>query len=171
MFCCSFKSICSNHSMWPFVAIYVPKVHGDIPPSLMVLFLLTFCVIWHFLSFDILCHFTFRVIWHFMSFDISLGLIVILVIIVIIVTKVILALMLTMRLYCWCAEAAYAADVLMHWCSEVLMLLMCWYCWYCWCSDAADVLMLLMRWCDLWCWCTNAVDALMLLILLILLMN
>ena len=25
--------------MWPFVAIYVPKVHGDIPPSLMVLLL------------------------------------------------------------------------------------------------------------------------------------
>ena len=24
--------------MWPFVAIYVPKVHGDIPPSLMVLY-------------------------------------------------------------------------------------------------------------------------------------
>ena len=24
--------------MWPFVAIYVPKIHGDIPPSLMVLF-------------------------------------------------------------------------------------------------------------------------------------
>ena len=23
--------------MWPFVAIYVLKVHGDIPPSLMVL--------------------------------------------------------------------------------------------------------------------------------------
>ena len=23
--------------MWPFVAIYVPDVHGDIPPSLMVL--------------------------------------------------------------------------------------------------------------------------------------
>ena len=38
MFCCSFKFICSNHSMWPFVAIYVPKIHGDIPPSLMVLF-------------------------------------------------------------------------------------------------------------------------------------
>ena len=37
MFCCSFKSICSNHSMWPFVAFYVPKVHGDKPPSLMVL--------------------------------------------------------------------------------------------------------------------------------------
>ena len=23
--------------MWPFVAIYVPKAHGDIPPYLMVL--------------------------------------------------------------------------------------------------------------------------------------
>ena len=36
----SFRSprpLCSNHSTWPFVAIYVPDVHGDIPPSLMVL--------------------------------------------------------------------------------------------------------------------------------------
>ena len=36
---CSSQSLCSNHSMWPFVAFYVPEVHGDIPPSLMVLFL------------------------------------------------------------------------------------------------------------------------------------
>ena len=35
---CSSQSLCSNHSMWPFVAFYVPEVHGDIPPSLMVLF-------------------------------------------------------------------------------------------------------------------------------------
>ena len=32
MFCCSFQFMCSNHSMWSFV------VHGDIPPSLMILF-------------------------------------------------------------------------------------------------------------------------------------
>ena len=37
---CSSQSLCSNHSMWPFVAFYVPEVHGDIPPSLMVLLLL-----------------------------------------------------------------------------------------------------------------------------------
>ena len=34
---CSSQSLCSSHSMWPFVAFYVPEVHGDIPPSLMVL--------------------------------------------------------------------------------------------------------------------------------------
>ena len=33
----SLRPLCSNHSTWPFVAIYVPDVHGDIPPSLMVL--------------------------------------------------------------------------------------------------------------------------------------
>ena len=47
MFCCSFISICSNHSMWPFVAIYVTKVHGDIPPSLMVLFFDDFPIVKH----------------------------------------------------------------------------------------------------------------------------
>ena len=39
---CSSQSLCSNHSMWPFVAFYVPEVHGDIPPSLMVLCLFVF---------------------------------------------------------------------------------------------------------------------------------
>ena len=41
LFCCSLQSICSNHSMWPFEVFYVPDVHGDIPPSLMVLFFFT----------------------------------------------------------------------------------------------------------------------------------
>ena len=40
---CSSQSLCSNHSMWPFVAFYVPEVHGDIPPSLMVLLLYHLC--------------------------------------------------------------------------------------------------------------------------------
>ena len=33
----SLRPLCSKHYTWPFVAIYVPDVHGDIPPSLMVL--------------------------------------------------------------------------------------------------------------------------------------
>ena len=35
---CSLQSLCLNHSMKPFVAIYVPDFHGNKPLSLMVLF-------------------------------------------------------------------------------------------------------------------------------------
>ena len=35
-----------------------------------VMYLLTYHVIWHFMSFDISCLLTFHVIWHFMSFEI-----------------------------------------------------------------------------------------------------
>ena len=36
--CYQICSLCSNHSMWSIITNYVPKVNGDIPPSLMVLF-------------------------------------------------------------------------------------------------------------------------------------
>ena len=36
--CSQLCSLCSNYSMWSIINNYVPKVNGDIPPSLMVLF-------------------------------------------------------------------------------------------------------------------------------------
>ena len=37
--CSQLCSLCSNYSMWSIINNYVPKVNGDIPPSLMVLLL------------------------------------------------------------------------------------------------------------------------------------
>ena len=39
---CSPHSLCSNHSIWPHMDSYVPNCHGDISPSLMVLFISIF---------------------------------------------------------------------------------------------------------------------------------
>ena len=40
--CSQLCSLCSNYSMWSIITNYVPKVNGDIPPSLMVLLKNTF---------------------------------------------------------------------------------------------------------------------------------
>ena len=43
--CSQLCSLCSNYYMWSIITNYVPKVNGDIPPSLMVLFF--FSSFWH----------------------------------------------------------------------------------------------------------------------------
>ena len=59
---CVMCEMCNFCVIWYFV-------------SFDILCHLTLCVIWHFVSFDILCHLTFRAIWNFVSFDISCDLI------------------------------------------------------------------------------------------------
>ena len=51
--CSQLCSLCSNYSMWSIINNYVPKVNGDIPPSLMVLFIallgIYFVTLWHYM--------------------------------------------------------------------------------------------------------------------------
>ena len=43
--CSQLCSLCSNYSMWSIITNYVPKVNGDIPPSLMVLLIMRFFIV------------------------------------------------------------------------------------------------------------------------------